>query len=176
MPVPARKFMHRQHRAIARMIGVVRRRPVHAAVALTNRVVVRQRNRLGVRDEKTVEMAGLRRPGAHARTRPRAVQIDGAAGPGLVAPAIRREVLLVRAPAEFGGLRALADEAVDGPCVDELVHLLRDIRHLGVAFGDVHDLDAEGLRQCRPLVARPGVAGIDAGVRGDVEQRPFHQV
>src|SRR6202041_1118807 len=94
----------------------------------------------------------------------------------LVAAAIRREVPLMRAPTEFGGLSPLADEAVNGPGIDELVGSLRHIRHLGVALGDMHDLDAESLRELGPRLAAARPADIDAGIFGDVEQGLLHQM
>src|SRR5580692_2146091 len=103
-----------------------------------------------MRDQIAVKMSRLRGPGANPGTRAGTIQIDRAARSRPVPPAIRREMLLMRAPAEFGGLGAFADEAVDRPSIDELVRLLRHIRDLSVAFGDMHDLDAEGLGQFGP--------------------------
>src|SRR3981189_1964901 len=104
-------------------------------------------------DQKAVKMSRLGGPGANPGARAGTIQIDRAARARPVAPAIRREMLLMRAPAELRGLCAFADEAVDRPGIDELVRLLRHIRDLSVAFGDVHDLDAEGLGQLGPGLA-----------------------
>src|ERR1700722_15522429 len=98
-------------------------------------------------------MPRLGGPGAHPRTRARAIQVDRAARSLRMPSAVRGEVLLMRAPAEFGGLSAFADEAVHGPGVDELVGLLRHIRDLGIALGDVNDLDPESLCQFGPGLA-----------------------
>ena len=56
--------------------------------------------------------------------------------------------MLVSAPAQFGGLQALAEEAVDGPGVDEFADCLGPVGDLGIAFGDMDYLDSEpgGLR------------------------------
>ena len=121
-------------------------------------------------------MPGLRRPGAHARGRAGLHQVDSRAGAEVVALAVAREVLLVRAPAELGGLLAFADEAVHRPGVDEFVDLLRLRGQLRVALGDVDHLDAELARELPPLLARLGAAGVDAGVVGDVEQRLLDEV
>ena len=90
----------------------------------------------------------------------------------VVALAIAREILLVRAPAELRRLRALADEAVHRPGVDELVGLLGHVGDLRVALRDVDDLDAQPARELAPVRARlSGLPASDAGVRRDVEQR-----
>src|SRR5271170_2137813 len=98
-----------------------------------------------MRDQESVKMSRLGGPGAHPRTCAGSIQVNRAARSRLVAPAIGREMLLMRAPAEFRGLGAFADEAVDRPGIDELIRVLRHVRDLSVAFGDMHDLDAEGL-------------------------------
>ena len=176
MPVAAREFVHRQHRVVARVIGVVAGRPVHRPLAVHDGVVVRQRNRFGMRDQKSVEMAGLRRPGAHPRARARAIQIDRAARAPGVAAAIRGKMLLVRTPAEFRGLRAFADETVHRPGIDELVQPLGHVADLGVALGDVDDLDAERLRELRPLLAARRGLDLQPQILGNVEQRLLDQV
>src|ERR1700675_2826632 len=107
-----------------------------------------------------MEMSGLRRPRAHSSARPRPIQIDGAAGSVLVPAAARRKMLLMRAPAEFRGLCSLADEAIDGPGIDEFVGHLRHIGDLRVAFGDVHDFDTERLRKLGPSRALRGNLGL----------------
>src|SRR3982074_1612205 len=103
-----------------------------------------------MRDQEAVEMSRLRCPGANPSARSGSIQIDRAARTGGVASAIGREMLLMSAPSEFGGLSPFADEAVDRPGIDELVRNLRHPGDLRVAFGDMHDLDAEGLRQLGP--------------------------
>src|SRR5579863_7888150 len=114
-------------------------------------------------------MPRLGGPGAHAGARAGTIEVNRAARTVGMAPAVRRKMPLVRTPSEFGGLRSLADEAVDRPGIDELVCLLRHVGHLGVAFGDMHDLDAEGLAEFGPGLAAVRRSGIDAGVRGAVE-------
>ena len=88
-----------------------------------------------------------------------------------MAMAVRRQRLLVGAEAELGRLQALRDEALDRPGVDELAARLRRLGALGVALGDVDALDADALHQRRPVLAGLRLAGRDAGVAGDVEQR-----
>ncbi len=118
-------------------------------------------------------MLGLRgrRPGAHARAGAGPRQVDRGIAAEIVAMADRRHVLLVRAPAEFGGLQALRAEAFDRPRVDEHAARLRVAGALGVALGDVDTLDAEPLHQAAPVLAALGLLDGDAGVAGDVEQR-----
>src|SRR6266436_7620663 len=123
-----------------------------------------------MRDQESVEMPRLRSPRANPGARAGATQVDGAARADLVPSAVGREMLLMRAPAEFGGLGSLADEAVDRPGIDELVRHLRHIRDLSVAFGDVHDPDTEGLGKLGPGLAAAGRSRVDARVLGDVEQ------
>ena len=89
---------------------------------------------------------------------------------------IRREMLLVRPPAELGRLRPFTHEAVHRPGVDELVEFLRVLAHLGIALGDVDDLDAQRLRELRPLLAAGGNLGFEAHVLGDIEERLFDQM
>src|SRR6202051_3793103 len=85
-------------------------------------------------------------------------------------------MLLMGAPAEFGGLSALAHEAVDRPGIDELIRRLRHVRHLGVALGDMHDLDAKSPRERSPRLAAAGLSHIHPGIFGDVEQGLLSQV
>ena len=100
--------------------------------------------------QKPWKWPALRRPGAHARARARLHQVDRRQAAEIVALAVAREVALVRAPAQLGRLRALADEAVHRPGVDELARLLGLVGDLRVALGDVDDLDAELARERRP--------------------------
>src|SRR5256885_5433868 len=90
-----------------------------------------------------------------------------------MALAVARKVALVRAPAHLARLRALADEAVDRPGVDEFARLLRLARDLRVALGDVDDSHAEAAGQPPPPRARAGVAGPPPCVRGGGQQRPL---
>ena len=158
------------------MIGIVGRRTVNDLAVLTHRVIVGKRDCLGMRDQKAVEMARRRRPGAHPRTRSGPVEIDGAARARLVSAAIRRKMPLVRAPAEFGGLGPLAHEAVDRPGVDEFVGRLRHVRDLGVAFRDVHHLHAQPLSQRSPIAAAGRHRALHAGIGRNIEQRLLHQM
>ena len=128
LPVAARPARARKHRGVAGVIGVVHGRAVLDLLALPDRQVVGDRDRLAVRDQEAVERPGERCPGAHAGRRARLHQVDRAAAAEVVPLAVARPVLLVRAPAELGRLRALADEAVDRPGVDELAELLRAAR------------------------------------------------
>src|ERR1700756_1030802 len=129
-----------------------------------------------MRDQESVEMPRLRSPGADPGARAGTVQIDRAARALLVPSAVRREMLLVRAPPEFGRLSPFADEAVDRPGIDELVSDLGHIGDLRVAFGDMDDLDAEGLGKPGPGLAAAGSSRVDARVLGDVEQGLLDQV
>ena len=112
-----------------------------------------------------------RRPGAHARAGARALQVDRGVAAEVVACAVRRQRLLVRAPAELGRLQAFGDEALDRPGVDELAARLRVAGALGVALGDVDALDAEALHQPRPVLARLRLGDVELEVGREVEQR-----
>src|ERR1700726_3006641 len=135
------------------MGGVVRGGPVDHAVALLDRVVIGQRDGLGMGNEKTVKVPRLRSPRANPGAGAGTIQIDGAARPDTVAPAVRGEMLLVGAPSQLGRLRAFADEAVHRPSIDELVGLLRRLGYLSVPLGDVDDLDPELLGELGPVRA-----------------------
>ena len=88
--------------------------------------------------------------------------------------AARRHGLLVRAPAELGGLHAFGYEAFDRPGVDEGPVRLGIARALGIAFGDVDAFDAGAPHELRPAVAGAGRLGRDAQIPHDVEQRVLH--
>src|SRR5260221_930619 len=83
---------------------------------------------------------------------------------------------LVRAPAELGRLRALAEEAVDRPGVDELARLFRDLGDLGVALGNVDDLDPEPLGECGPAGAVGRWLDRWVGIARDIEERLFDEM
>src|SRR5450759_649818 len=105
-------------------------------------------------------MPGLGCPGSHTRTRARTIQVDRTAGSVFVSAAIRREMPLVRAPAEFGRLRALAHEALHRPGVDELVRLLGHVCDLSIALGDMNDLDTQGVGKLGPLLSAGGISRL----------------
>src|SRR5256885_10440038 len=102
-------------------------------------------------------MSGPRSPGAHARGRAGLHEVDRATAAEMVALAVGREVLLVRAPAELRGLLAFAHESIHRPGVDEFVELLRLRRELRVALGNVNDLDPELARELTPVLPRFGI-------------------
>ena len=77
----------------------------------------------------------------------------------------------MRAPAEFGRLQALGDEALHRPGIDEGVHRLRLLGALGVALGDMDALDAGLLGEPAPLLAGLRLLELEADVAGDIEQR-----
>ena len=126
-----------------------------------------------------MEGAFQRRPGPHPGAGAGPLEVDrGVAAEG-VAGAVLGEDALVGAPAQFRRLAALADEAVDRPGVDELAGPLGDVGRLGVALGDVDDLDPEIAGQRPPVGAdarRAAVGDVPAGVAGDVEQGELDEV
>ena len=68
LPARAEHFVQRQHRVVARMIGVVAGRAIdRLALVVAHRQIVGDRDRLVMGDEKAVLRLGGRRPGAHAR-------------------------------------------------------------------------------------------------------------
>src|SRR5450631_317251 len=117
-------------------------------------------------DQKSVEVPRLGSPGPNPGACAGTIQVDRTTGAPLVTPAVRREMLLMRAPAEFGRLGAFADEAVDRPRIDEFVGGLRHSRDLSIALGDVNDLDAEVAAQFGPGLAAAGDCRIHSGIFG----------
>src|SRR5581483_4424208 len=99
--------------------------------------------RFAMGDTEAVEVAGLRRPGAHPGAGPRLHEIDGREAAEVMALAIAWKIPLVGTPAHLARLRAFADKAVDRPGVDELARLLGHVRDLAIALGDVDDLYPE---------------------------------
>ena len=151
-------------------------RPVMHRLAVTPGQVIGDRDRLAMGDQKPVIGAFERRPAAHPRPGPRSQQIDRRLAAEIMALPVAREMPLMRAPAEFGGLRALAEKPVDRPGVDELARRLRDARHLRVAFGDVDRSDPEPLRELAPAGAVGGRGGARIGVARDIEQGPLDEM
>ena len=125
-------------------------------------------------DEKATVGTFHRCPAAHLRGRTGLVQIDGGLATEAVGTCIFRPVFFMRSPAEFGRLEQLADEAIDGPGVDEFVAFLANGGVLRVAFSDVNDADIEPARQIRPFFTG-GRSGVDAIVFGDVQKRLFQK-
>ena len=147
-------LVQRQHRVVAGVVGVVAGRPVDDLAALAQREVVGDRDRLVVGDQEAVLGLRGRGPGAHARAGARALEVDRGVAAEVVPVAAGRHGLLVRAPAELGGLQALGDEALDRPGVDEDAARLGLAGALGVALGDVDALDADALRISRAQSSR----------------------
>ena len=114
------------------------------------------------------------RPRAHPRAGARALEIDRRVAAEVVPGRAGRHRLLVRAPAELGGLHAFREEALDRPGVDELAPRLGVAGALGVALGDVDALDADALHQPRPVLARLRLDDVELELAGDVEQRLLH--
>ncbi len=81
-----------------------------------------------------------------------------------------RHPLLMRAPAQFGRLQALGDEAFHRPGIEEDVRRLRVHRPLGVALGDVDALDPDLPEQRRPFLACLWIGHVEVHVAGDVER------
>src|SRR5216683_3199675 len=140
-------------------------------LAVAHRQIVGDRDRFAVGDEEAVKGPFERRPGAHPRRGARTAQPDGAVAAEFVMRAVGGKMPLVAAPAELGRLRALADEAFDRPGIDELARPLGDVGDLGVALGDVDDLDAERLGERAPAGTRSGLGNRPSGITGEVEQR-----
>ena len=82
---------------------------------------------------------------------------------------------LVRAPAEFGRLHPLGQEALDRPGVDEYVARLRALSPLSVALGDVHALDPEPLGEAAPLVPGLRLGRLVAEIVGKMDERLLHE-
>src|ERR1700690_4592980 len=76
----------------------------------------------------------------------------------------------MRGPAEFGGLHALRQEAFDRPGVDEHVARLRALGALGVALRNMHALDAQALREARPLLLALRLRTFVAKILGEIDE------
>ena len=157
-------FVQRKHGVVAGMVGVVAGRPVLGRMPRSDRVVIRDRDGLVMGDEVAELWPRRRAPRVHARDRPGALQPDRRLAACVMPMAVLREPGFVRAPAEFGRLKALRDETLDRPCVHEDVPRSRHAARLRVALGDVDALDAQPPHHLRPAgpVARrrDGLADI----------------
>src|SRR5204863_7984006 len=100
---------------VARVIGVVHRRPVARRVGRADAEVLGDRDRFGMRDEKALLRARARHPAANARARPGALKVDRGPTALLVAKAVVGEATLVTAPAELARLQRFVDERIDRP-------------------------------------------------------------
>src|SRR5208283_4896380 len=115
--------------------------------------VVRDRDRLVVRDHPGMLRLRGRRPGADLGAGAGPVQVDRGIAAEIVVAAAGRQRLFVRAPTEFGRLRAFGDKAFDRPGVDELAARFWRACALGIALGNVDALDAGALHETRPILA-----------------------
>ncbi len=82
----------------------------------------------------------------------------------------------MRPPAEFRGLRALTDKAVDRPGVDEFARFLRRHRDLSIALGDMDGLYAETLGETGPIAPCAGNADVHSGVPRQIDQGPLDEM
>ncbi len=164
----AEQFVHRQHRVVCRMIGVVAGRPIDHLLAVTHGEVIRDRDGFIVGNEKAVLRARGRAPRTYARIGTRLQQIDRCAAASLVGAAIIRHPCFMGAPAELRRLHALGDEAFHRPGVDEYVDRLWLLRALGVSFGDMNALDAELVGELAPAFPALRLVKWRMGVAGDV--------
>ena len=98
----------------------------------------------------------------------------------------RGQLLLVRAPAHFGGRGALLAEALHAPGVDELVHLFRPVGDLRIPLAAVDHLHAQFVGEVvegpalrvlgDPLRLLTGKLLLLEACGGDVEQRVLREV
>ena len=137
-----------------------------------HRVVIGDRNRLVMRDQEPVQRSRQRRPGPHPGRGARPHQVDRRIAAEIVPPRVRRQRLLMRAPAEFGRLAALTHEAVDRPGVDELARLLRRTTPVCVSRSAIWITFTPELRDSAAQPARvAGTVRIDACIARDIQQR-----
>ena len=176
MEIAAGELVYRGDRGITGVIRVVRRGPIDDVAAVAHGQVVGNRDRLRVGDAEAMEMARQRCPGPHARGGAGLGQVDRGPIAKIVAFAVAGKIALMRAPAQLGRLRTLADKAVNRPGVHELAQLLRSRGNLGIALGDMDDADAQQVGQRGPVFLGGGIAGIDAGVGSDVQHPLLDQV
>ena len=164
-------LVQRQHGVVAGVVGVVAGRPVVRRRRIAHRVVVGDRDRLVMGDEKAVLRPRRRAPAVHLGDRARPGDPDRGAAARVEAVAVLRLPGLVGAPAEFGRLEALGDETLDRPGVDEGAEPLVARALLGVALGDMDAPDAERLHQPRPAVAVLRHRSALPGIGGQPQQR-----
>src|SRR5580692_8191469 len=83
---------------------------------------------------------------------------------------------LMRAPAELGRLRALTEEPVDRPGVDELARRFRYRGNLIIALGDVDGFNPETLGELTPAGAIDRHRGGWVGLAGEIDERLLDEV
>src|ERR1700692_1852226 len=83
---------------------------------------------------------------------------------------IGRRPFLVPPPAEFGWLHAFRQKTFDRPGVDEHVARLRALGALGVALRNMHALDAQALREARPLLLALRLRTFVAKILGEIDE------
>jgi hypothetical protein len=167
--------MQREYRVVARVVGVVNRRPVNRLAVFAHREMVGDGDRFAVRDQESMVRAFQRRPAAHARGRAGPVEVNRGIAAVTVAFGARRPLFLMRAPAQFRRLQPFGNKAIDRPCVDEFAALLAAPRHLRVALGNVDDPDAQPPRQVGPVLMAGWPGELKPGIDGQVPQSLFHE-
>ena len=161
----AEHLVQREDGVVAGMVGVVASGAIgHLAMLVAHRIVVGDRDRLVVGDEEAVLRAGCRAPAAHACVGTWLLEVDRRLAALLVLLGVLRHPVFMGAPAEFRGLQAFGDEALNGPGVPEDVKRLGVLGALRVALRDVDTLDAQLLHELRPAFAILG--------RGFLETQP----
>src|SRR5438045_9539506 len=79
-------------------------------------------------------------------------------------------------PAEFGGLRALADKSVDRPGIDEFARLLGHGRDLRIALRDMDHLDADRIGKVGPFAAGRGDCVLQSSIPCQFDQSLFYEM
>src|SRR5215469_8777463 len=159
MPLLPRELVDAEHCVVTGVVGIVDRWSVEHAAGLAVGEIVGDRDRLAMRDQKSMERALQRRPGADPDGGTRSIEKDGAISPKRVAGAVRGKMSFMGAPPQFGRLPALAAEPFNRPGVDEFADALGHTCDLGVSLCDMNNLDAHAVRELGPA----GPVGRDAG-------------
>src|SRR3989338_5485683 len=115
-------------------------------------------------------------PTPHLRREPRLFQINRRLASEIVLTALFRQMFFMRAPTHFRRLASFGIKAVYGPCVHELVHLLRLLRRLRVAFRDVNDFNLKFLCERRPLLTRLRFRNFFSGIFCDSQKCLFDEM
>ena len=175
LPAASLELHRREHGVVAGVVHEHHRRAVGDLAALAQRELVGDREHFVVRDQQALVAAHRGRPAAREGAAAGARQVQRARALAVLAR-VARQVLFVRADGQFHRLHQLADEAVDGPGVDELVVALGLVAGLRVALGDLDHRDFQFLRQVRPVLVAGRLSLAIAQVLVQFQQRALHEV
>src|SRR5687768_9615163 len=112
VPVPARKFVHREHRIVARVIGIMYRWTVNHLPVLSQCKMIGYRNGFTMGDQKTMVRTAERYPAPHASGGTGPVEINGGVTTKSMTCRIRWPMTLMGAPPRLRRLKTFAHESI----------------------------------------------------------------